>query len=589
VFPGPIFGKELATAARGPRIYLVRSLVAAAIAGHVATRVAIPGRGAGAGFVTPGALAALANSAFLWFANSQAVVVVALVPLLVAGAVAEEKARGTLGLLLASRLTSAEIIADKLAARLLLVVVLMALGLPVVALVGLYGGVDPAEALTYYGGTLASAYFAASLSMLASVHARSAAGAVIGAYAAGLAWLALPVGLAVALAAPQTPAQLAWLQAPVAWLARSSPWSLSAPREVWGPSASGPAALTWMVPEMAALQLGFGLALFALAAWRLRPVYRAQFGAGPARRRTWLGRALGLRPRLRPPCGDDPMRWKERSAPESGWLAQLVILMALAMIAFLLIAHQKFYHYSAAMDELFFYGLDLGPGAYHGAWRRILNDDLCQYASLLYTAALAAVAIVAAASVSGERARGTWTSLLATPLDRSEILRAKMFGAAWAVRVPLGMIALLYLVALGSTAMHPVGFVLGVVGLYTFVSFAIALGTYVSLRSRTPTQAITRTVMILLAINLGPALLIFPLVGWDNYAALLIFGCTPVFLYVSPMSWMVFTMLTQDFQHEPVMLLILAWVLGVVLVHALGAWFLTRAAFRRIDRHDVGA
>ncbi len=108
----------------------------------------------------------LASTAFLWFMNAQVVIVVTMVPLLVGGAVADEKARGTLGLLLASRLGAAEILADKLAARLLLAVVLMAVGLPVSALIGLFGGIDPALALGYYGGTLTTAWLAAALALL---------------------------------------------------------------------------------------------------------------------------------------------------------------------------------------------------------------------------------------------------------------------------------------------------------------------------------------------------------------------------------------------------------------------------------------
>lgn len=83
---------------------------------------------------------------------------------------------------------------------------------------------------------------------------------------------------------------------------------------------------------------------------------------------------------------------------------------------------------------------------------------------------------------------GTWEGLLATPLDRALILRAKLFDAAWAVRVPLGMIAFLYLAAVASTAMHPLGFVIAVAGVSAFLWFAIALGTYVSLRSRDATR-----------------------------------------------------------------------------------------------------
>ncbi len=247
---------------------------------------------------TPGDLSELATRAFRWFSASQFVMAVALTPLLVAGTVAEEKARGTLGLILAVRLSSFEIIADKLAARLLVVWALVVAGLPVLALIGMVGGIDPVELAMVYGSTVSSTWFVASLSMLISVHARSASGAIVGAYAAGLAWLFLPVWFAAWLGTTGPPGFEAWLRTVAGWMARPSPLSVV---EVLG-----------------------GLVLFILAAWRLRPVYRAQVGGEGGKRLGWLARMAGLRGRSRPPCGDDPMAWKERFAPESAWLARLV-------------------------------------------------------------------------------------------------------------------------------------------------------------------------------------------------------------------------------------------------------------------------
>ncbi len=208
-----------------------------------------------------------------------------------------------------------------------------------------------------------------------------------------------------------------------------------------------------------------------------------------------------------------------------------------------------------------------------------MNNDFCTYAAILYTAALAAAAVVAASGVAGERARGTWTSLLATPLDRAEIVRAKMFGAAWAVRVPLGMIAFLYLAALATTAMHPFGFVIGVAGVSAFLWPASALGTYVSLRSRDATQAIGRTLMILLAINLVPGVVLAPFL--EMVPALVFFGCTPLWLTMMPLSWFRFVDL-QIYWGQGGRLL-LASALGLPLAHALAAWFLSRAAFRQVE------
>ena len=59
-------------------------------------------------------LAEFAAAAFEWLAVGQALIALALVPALVAGTVAEERSRRTLPGLLASRLSSAAIILDKL-------------------------------------------------------------------------------------------------------------------------------------------------------------------------------------------------------------------------------------------------------------------------------------------------------------------------------------------------------------------------------------------------------------------------------------------------------------------------------------------
>ena len=117
-------------------------------------------------------LAEFAAAAFEWLAVGQALIVLALVPALVAGTVAEERSRRTLPGLLASRLSSAAIILDKLAARMLHVGVILAVGLPITFLLGLLGGVDPRSVVYAYAGTFSTAFFLAALSLLVSVYAR---------------------------------------------------------------------------------------------------------------------------------------------------------------------------------------------------------------------------------------------------------------------------------------------------------------------------------------------------------------------------------------------------------------------------------
>ena len=66
-----------------------------------------------------------------------------LTPALVAGVIADEKQRKTLHYLMASRLSSAEIVLGKLLVRMLYVTVLLGVSLPVLSLLVLLGGIDP--------------------------------------------------------------------------------------------------------------------------------------------------------------------------------------------------------------------------------------------------------------------------------------------------------------------------------------------------------------------------------------------------------------------------------------------------------------
>ena len=70
---------------------------------------------------------------------TQGVAIVLLVPGLVAGSIAEEDGRGTMLALLASPLSSGSIVLGKLAARLAMVVVVLAIGLPVVVPLAMLG------------------------------------------------------------------------------------------------------------------------------------------------------------------------------------------------------------------------------------------------------------------------------------------------------------------------------------------------------------------------------------------------------------------------------------------------------------------
>ena len=89
---------------------------------------------------------AQADLAKMFFGIIECVAVVTVLlaaPAATAGVICQEKARGTLLDVLATDLSSAEVVLGKLAARLLPVLATIAAALPVLAITSLFGGIDP--------------------------------------------------------------------------------------------------------------------------------------------------------------------------------------------------------------------------------------------------------------------------------------------------------------------------------------------------------------------------------------------------------------------------------------------------------------
>src|SRR3954447_26402071 len=166
MLPGPVFNSELTLTARRARYYAIRFLYGMILLFFVVQ--AAPTSRLGevfwqGGEVSIAEMAAAGSRIFEAFAILQSVAVLVLTPVIVAGVVADEKRRKTLHYLMASRLTSAEIILGKLFARLLHVGIFLAIGLPVMGLISLFGGVEPLWVVLAYGGTLSTAFFLAAL------------------------------------------------------------------------------------------------------------------------------------------------------------------------------------------------------------------------------------------------------------------------------------------------------------------------------------------------------------------------------------------------------------------------------------------
>lgn len=530
MLPGPVFQVELLTSARQKRYYVIRVLYVLALLVVIWQTYVNSFGWAGAVDSQPtNRLSMFARSCFESFAWTQGLVLLFLTPAIVSGVIADERQRKTLHYLLASQLTSSEIVLGKLLARLLHLAVVMALGIPVMSLLTLFGGIDPVELGAVYLGTASTCLALGGIAVAVSAVAKKVRDAILGTYLVGLLWMVTPILIA-------EPFRMEWPRAYALLEPINSVFLSSTPIGLAANAGTGRvlgSSFTEQFAWMVGLQLLGTVLLVAIATVRLRPSFRNE--GGRRRRLLSLPVAKGRRLWNRPPCGDDPMLWKERHAPAGG----LVTRVAGAIVWAGLVAGFAYglYEYAPeAVAEILDHGYGLstnwnGSSAINGLCRLI--------ATSLYVIAGLGAAAAAASSVSGEREGDTWISLITTDLTGEEILRAKMFGAVWAVRWFLVAILLVLLISLILGGLHPFGFLAGLVQTFVFFWFATAIGTYFSIVCRNSARSLLWTIGTVVFLNGG--YLILALLFYDD-SPIIAFGCTP---FVYPLSLVSFSEVWQ--------------------------------------------
>jgi ABC-type transport system involved in multi-copper enzyme maturation permease subunit len=506
---GPVFHAELLTTARRARYYAVRAVYVMAVLcvlwssyeSSFGTRAI-----SGSGDYPVSLMTEFAARLFQSFGITQAVTVLALTPALVAGTIATEKQRKTLHYLLASELSSRDIVFGKLAARLLHVVVFLALGLPIFSLLMMFGGIDYWQILVMYGMTALGVLFLASISILASVQARKGRDAIILAYSLILAWVLVPFAL-LALISLLWPAAVdgIWTFMIVTYPGAGLTLSTGPPP----PSTFLADLPAWAIEYWSiAIVILYSAGLIVLAAARIRPLAarqenkpRVTIGLDNRGRRQY--RVLP-----RPPCSErDPMLWKERYTSRLGGLARLLTNLV-GLVVVTLIACIAFEVIKDSLREMWSSGFFPSDTSRN---RTEMSAFVRGVIAALFCLWIVCTAASAAASISGEREEDTWLSLTSTSLTGREILRAKRWGAIVRYRLLGYTMGVLALLAVATGAVHPLGVLATAVVCGVVLWFTAALGTYVSLRSQTTLRALSLTILPLIFLNGGYFLCCVPL------------------------------------------------------------------------------
>ncbi len=164
---GPLFTREAILAPRRPTFYAAPAVFVAALFALTLTSWQL----------LVGSQRVESVGDFAWFgaaifqilAPLQLAVAMPFSALLVASAVALEKDRKTLDLLLMTRLTNSELVLGKLLAAMLMVLVVIVAALPLLAILSMLGGVSIGQILRVQAVTLASALVAGSLASMVAL------------------------------------------------------------------------------------------------------------------------------------------------------------------------------------------------------------------------------------------------------------------------------------------------------------------------------------------------------------------------------------------------------------------------------------
>jgi len=467
---GPIFDKELRVSSRRRRNYVLRFayIVFFTLLAAFVWEEAVP-RGSSSLFQA--SRMAQAGQAFIafvvWFQfiASQVVAIVMLCT-----AISDEIYSKTLGLLMTTPVGSLQIVLGKLLSKLLQLVLLLAITLPLLAIVRVFGGVPWEFLVCGLSITLTTSVFFGMLSLFFSIFTRRAHTVIIvTVLTAGVLFLLVPM-LSFLLFHEVISTQVI-----AETLSYVNPYFLMSIATETALRARGTGSTHW--PVHCGIALGSSALLLLLATLFVRKVALRQatgqqiFGAGHKRGKKHEEASIqGRIRRVVGPC----VFWKERRMPLWGKLNAIRIVAAFLASGLLLLTYILCLREDVLTDE----GAQVGY--------------VVVYASLgiLFTMVLPATCI------TSEKESRAWPILLTTTISNWAILWGKFLGA---VRRCLAAWLLLFahvavFVLLG--VLHPMAMVqLGLLMTW-IVIFLCGSGLYFSTRFRRTTTAVIANVAL---------------------------------------------------------------------------------------------
>jgi ABC-type transport system involved in multi-copper enzyme maturation permease subunit len=327
-------------------------------------------------------------------------------PALTAGAITDEKTRGTLQYLLTADVGGWDIVLGKMLGRIWQVFLLILASLPLVTFLAVLQGLPLPLLAGPYLLILIPGFAIASFSLLASVWCRQTRDAVLIVY------------LSVLLVA----GAIEWF----GWADFLNPVDIM--KAAWDDRV-GRLELLERTGVCLAVWFTFGLCCAALAGWRLRASYLRQLEReGIVKvKRWWSAR--------RKPVSDDPLRWKEsqvegvapliflRRVPR--WLGVVLVAFVTSFAALAILGtYAKGY---LTPPEVVSTLAKLPPAQWSEQFTPA-GDGFRNLGQIAMFVATLLMGLRCSGAVTGERERQTWEALLLTPLAVKQLLRSKLWG-----------------------------------------------------------------------------------------------------------------------------------------------------------------
>lgn len=485
---GPIFEKELRVSSRRRRNYVLRFIYLAfmtAVLVLVWVRV-MGSRGSGLYLMSrmsDAGKAVIGYTVWFQFCVTQVVAIIML-----SASISDEIYNRTLGLLITTPISSFQIVMGKLFSKLLQLILLLAISLPLLAIVRVFGGVPWDYVVSSLCITLTTIIFVGSLSLFFSIFTRKAYVAIIVTFLTlGVIFALLPLGIYAVWDVAFTSATISKMTL-LAVLFVPNPYCNMFFNTLTMASPRGAAAMpTFIWPLHCGIMLAASAVILLMSVVSVRRVALRQAAGevGASRRKRRLGKnAIPISPDRKDLAA--PTRsvvgpavlWKEMRLPLLGRRKRLSFLLAGLVLTIILGS----------------YGLCAAQDVLDSSEIHIVYAIIYLGLGILFTIVLPATCI------TSEKEARSWPLLLTTTLDNKEILFGKFIGTLRRC-FPIWILLLGHTIAfslLGS--IHPVAILhIGILVLWLMI-FLSCSGLYFSSRFKRTTTAVIMNFTFALAI-----------------------------------------------------------------------------------------